>query len=168
MNSKINSLTDDQAQHALLKFYDSLPADFWKGQKPTYGDIEFLFQEVEEEVEEESEVATFIEAVKDESDSEARGETSRALLTLFAEQETLQPYVEQAVEEAKVPHMATLPTIIIAATVVLAALPKQIDKEDGKISVKFGHLEDAKDILVAITNGFFEHIGNLPFMKMKK
>lgn len=160
MKDKINLLTDEQAQHALLRFYDLLPEAVWQGSKPTFGDLEFWREEIEAAAT--PEIQAFLEAVQDKADPAIRGKTARALLTQMAEYEQLQPYVEQAVEEATVPHMAPLPVIIIAATVVLAAIPsKVVSTPEGGLIIEWNQLDKATEFIKALKDLLKE--AKLPF-----
>ncbi|MDT0641396.1 hypothetical protein RM553_01000 [Zunongwangia sp. F363] len=164
MKEKIESLTDEQAQHALLRFYELLPEEFWQGSRLTFGDFEFWQEEIQEAAT--PEIQPFLKAVEDEADPSARGETSRLVLKQMAAHKDFQPYLEQAVEEAKIPHMAPIPEIIIAATIVLAAMPKEIEWNNSagnQLKIKLGHLDSAAEFIKSITSFLKESKGLLPF-----
>jgi hypothetical protein len=153
MDERIDSLTDEQAQHALLRFYELLPADYWQGEKLTYSDLEYWQEEIDEAAT--PDIQPFLEAVEDESNASARGRTARLLLVQFADYEPLRPYVEQAVEEAETPQMVPLPVVIVAATVVLAAMPKEIEYSDAAghpVKIKLGQLESAAAFVKSIAD----------------
>lgn len=160
MNERIETLSDEQAQHALLRFYELLPPDLWEGQKLSLSDLEFWHEEIDDAAT--PEIQPFLEAVEDDSDASARAETARVLLTQFAEYEPLRSHVEQAVEEAEAPQMVPLPLIIIAATVVLAAMPKEIEYTDSAghpVKIKLGQLESAAAFVKSIGDFLREATG---------
>lgn len=168
MNERIENLSDEQAQHALVRFYELLPEDLWQGEKLTYSDLEFWHEEIDEAAT--PEIQPFLEAVEDESNASARGETARVLLTQFAAYEPLRPYVEQAVEQAEVPQMVPVPVIIIAATVVLSAMPKEIEYTDSAgnpVKIKLGQLESAMAFVNSIAD-FLKRATGLSFSPEKE
>ena len=164
MKEEINSLTDEQAQHALLRFYELLPEELWDGQKFTFGDLEFWQEEIDSTAT--AEIQPFLTAVEDESNPSARGQTARVLLLQMEQHETFHPYVKQAVEAAKIPHMSPIPEIIIAATVVLAAMPREIEYTNAAgnpVKIKFGQLDSAAEFIKSITGFLKESKGLLSF-----
>jgi hypothetical protein len=161
MKEKIDALTHEQAQRALLRFYELLPEELWQGTKPTFGDLEYWREEIEDSAT--PDIEPFLKALEDEIDPSTRGATARILLMQFAAYEPLQPYVEEAVEEATVPHMTPLPEIIVAATIILAAIPRKITWTDktGKFrSIEIGQLDNAAEWIKSIT-GFLKEAKGL-------
>ncbi len=162
MVEKIQALTDDQAQHALLGFYELLPPDLWQGEKPTPADLEFWEEEIFAAAT--PDIKSFLTAVKEPGDTSIRAETARIILTQLSGHEIFRPYVRQAVDAALVPHMAPLPLIISAVTlVVLAAMPRKIVKQDAEgnsLTMELGQLESAADFIKAIT-GFLKEAKSL-------
>ena len=168
MNERIETLTDKQAQHALLRFYELLPPDLWAGQKLSFNDLEFWQEEIDDAAT--PEIQPFLEAVEDDSNESARGETARVLLTQFAAYEPLRSYVEQAVEEAEAPQMVPLPVVVIAATVVLAAMPKEIEYTDSAghpVKIKLGQLDSAAAFVSSIAD-FLKRATGLSFSPRKE
>ena len=166
MKEKISLLTDEQAQRALLRFYELMPEALWQGSKFTYGDLEFWQEEIESAAT--PEIQNFLRAVEDESDPSARAEIARLLLAQMEGHESFQSYLEQAVEEARVPHMSPIPEIIIAATIVLAAMPKEIEftnSAGNPVRIKLGQLDSAAEFIKSIGSFLKESKGLLSFKK---
>lgn len=76
---------------------------------------------------------------------------AKTLLEGFSQDESLRPYVEQAIENALQPRM--IAPLVIAGIVIiaLAAMPKKIKKGDTEI--EFGQLRDAAEFLKALPDG---------------
>lgn len=164
MKEKIKTLTDEQAQRALLRFYEILPENYWQGSKFTFGDLKFWQKQIDSNAT--PEIQTFLSAVEDKSDSSARGETSRLLLLEMMEYESFHSYIQEAVEESKIPHMSAIPEIIIAATIVLAAMPKEIEwtnSSGNPVRIKLGQLDSAAEFIKSITSFLKESKGLLSF-----
>ena len=155
MIDQIFSLSSEQAQRALLYFYDILPNEVWEGEKPSKGDIEALAEEILEVLP--VDLQTHLTEVMQKDTH--RGEVAKFLLQNFAQHYQLKPYVEQALKQAQEPHMAPLPYIIGALIIVLALIPKEIKK--GDLYIKFGHLEDAAEFVKSIKFGYLEDIAEL-------
>ena len=155
MEQLIASLSPEQAQRALMIFYDLLPGDFWEGgRKPSTAKIESTVEQLQEDATED--VQPVIAALLAEGGEEEKGEAAKAVLGIFYEQESLRGFVEQATQQAQQPHMAPIPLIIGAVIVLLAALPKDVDRKQGKW--KFGHLRDAAALVKELAN----FVGKLP------
>jgi hypothetical protein len=159
MEQSIASLSPEQAQRALMIFYDTLPAETWEGgAKPSAAKLESAAAKLQEAAPED--VRPAVDALLAGGSEEEKGEVAKAVLGTFYEQEELRGMVEQATEQARQPHMAPLPLIIGAVIVLLAALPKEVEV-DGKQKtkkMKFGHLREVG----ALVKGFAEFAGKLP------
>jgi hypothetical protein len=130
MTEKIAGLTPEQAQRALLLFYDSLPNEFWEGgRKPSTTEIEAAADNLQDNLTGEMQPA--FDALMGKGNEAVKGETVKILLDLYWQHEPLQPYVEQAATKATEP-MAPIPIIIGAMIVVLATIPEIEVKKDGK------------------------------------
>lgn len=127
---KIESLSDDQAQRALLAFYDLLPESLWaSGKKPSGERVENLVDRMEENISDD--VATFVEKVRSQNDNR-RAAVSRAILMSFNQNNDFQPYIEKATAQAMEPHMSPLPLYIAEFMIIMAALSVEIGKtKDG-------------------------------------
>jgi hypothetical protein len=155
MEQSIAALSPEQAQRALMIFYDLLPDEFWEGEhKPSAAEIEATAEELQEEAA--GDMQPVVDAMLTEGGEAEKGEAAKAVLDMFYEQESLRGFVEQATAQAQQPHMAPIPLIVGAVIVILAALPKEIDRK--KKSYKFGHLRDA----AALMKEFAQFAGKLP------
>lgn len=131
MEQSIASLSPEQAQRALMIFYDLLPGDFWEGgAKPSAADIEATAEELKDDAPED--VRPVVDALLAGGGEEGKGEVAKAVLSMFYEQEPLRGVVEQAAKQAQQPHMAPIPLIIGAVIVILAALPREVDWKNKK------------------------------------
>jgi hypothetical protein len=153
MEQSIASLSPEQAQHAVMIFYDLVPDDFWEdGKKPSAAKIKYTAEQLQEEASDD--VQPFINALLAEGGEEGKGETSKVLLGIFHEQESLRSFVEQAAEQARQPHMMPIPLIIGAVLVILAALPKEIDWK--KKQLKFGHLKELAEVISKLPKSLYD------------
>jgi len=150
MKQQIASLTIEQAQRALLLFYDLLPDEFWEGRiKPSVAEIEASADEIQDNAP--SEIQRFFSALNTEGNGVKKGEMARLLLQNFSQYEPLQPYVDQAVTLSAEPHMAPIPVIIGAYIVILAALPTKIEAKKGKLNIEFGNFEKIPKLVEKLT-----------------
>lgn len=118
MHEKVASLSTEQAQRALLLFYDLLPAGSWQDGKPSEARVEALTDELREDGPPEAQALL---AKLDESDDpRIAAEVARVLLNQFADQPATRPYVETAVERAGEPHLMLIETVVLIG--VLAVL----------------------------------------------
>jgi hypothetical protein len=155
MEQSIASLSPEQAQRALLIFFDILPGDIWEeGGKPSASKLESAAERVQEEATDE--VRPVVEAMLAEGNEGVKGEAAKAVLNEFYEREELRGYVEQAAQQAQQPHMSPIPLIIGAVIVLLAAIPKDVDFKQKRW--KLGHLRDAAALVKALA----EFAGKLP------
>jgi hypothetical protein len=155
MEQLIGSLSPEQAQHALMIFYDLLPGELWEGgEKPSAAKLEAAAERLQEDAP--ADVQPVVDGLLAEGSEAEKGEAAKVLLGLFYEQEGLRGYVEQAARQAKQPHMAPIPLIVGAVIVLLAALPKEVDLK--KKRATFGHLQDAAVLMKELT----KFAGKLP------
>lgn len=136
MESRIAALTPDQAERALLLFYDLLPRESWEsGNKPNEARIEDLADKLQDNAPDE--IQSFLGSLRTGEGDATTGEVARILLQQFAQIDALRPYVEQAATRSEEPHMALDPLTLGACTIVLlAAMSSKL-----KISVKDGNIE---------------------------
>lgn len=150
MDQSIASLSPEQAQHALMIFYDLLPDDFWEGgKKPSAAKLKFTAERLQEDAPED--VRPVVNGLLAEGSEEGKGEAAKVVLDMFYEQESLRGYVEQAVEQAKQPHLAPIPLIIGAVIIVLALVPKKIKVKTGNRSVEVEG-QDSKGLVDSLAN----------------
>lgn len=132
MEQSIASLSPEQAQHALMIFYDLLPDELWEGgKKPSSAELEFTAEQLQEGAPEDA--RPIVNVLLAEGREEGKGETAKALLNMFHSQELLRGFVEQAVQQAQQPHLAPIPLIIGAVIIILAVVPKEIKGKDWHI-----------------------------------
>jgi hypothetical protein len=144
MTERIAMLTPEQAERALLLFYDLLPREGWDGgNKPTQARMEDLADKLQENAP--ADIQSFLGSLRTGGDEAGTGEVTRMLLQQLAQMDSLRPYVEQAVARSEEPHMALDPFTLGACVIVLLAAMSS----KTKISVKDG----------AMT---FEHTGGAP------
>lgn len=155
MEQSIASLSPEQAQRALIIFYDLLPDNFWEGGiKPLPARIESTSERLHSDAPED--LQPVLEALLVEGREEEKGAAAKTVLSLFYDQESLRGFIEQAAKQAQEPHMAPIPLIIGAVIVLLAALPKDVDTKQGRW--KFGHLKD----MSVLMKEFAKFAGKLP------
>jgi hypothetical protein len=155
MEQSITSLSHEQAQRALMIFYDLLPGDFWEGgKKPSAVKLKLTAEKLQDDAPED--VRPVVDVLLAEGREEEKGEAAKAVLSIFYEQESLRGYVETATHQAQQPHMAPLPLIIGAVIVILAALPKKIDWKNKQY--EGGQLRDA----AALVKEFGQFAAKLP------
>ncbi len=120
MVEKIAAMTPEQADRALLLFYDLLPRDSWEaGNKPSEGRIEDLADKLQENAP--AEIQSFLDSLRAAEDEATTGEVAKVLLGQFAQVDSLRPHVEQAVARSEEPHMALDPLTLGACVIVLLA-----------------------------------------------
>jgi hypothetical protein len=155
MEQSITSLSPEQAQRALIIFYDILPDDLWEGgTKPSAAKLESAAERLQEDAPDD--VRPVVDTLLAEGNEGEKGEVAKAVLATFYEQDELRVFVEQATQQAQQPHMAPIPLIVGAVIVLLAALPKDVDLKEKKW--KFGHLRDA----AALVKELAQFAGKLP------
>ena len=160
MDQSIASLSPEQAQHALMTFYDLLPDAFWEsGKKPSAAKLKFTAEKLQEDATED--VRPVVNGLLAEGSEEGKGEVAKVVLGMFYDQGSLRGYVEQAIEQAKKPHLAPIPLIIGAVIVILAAVPEEIKKDaDGSWRAKWPSREK-------LMNGLANFVSKLPAASLK-
>jgi hypothetical protein len=155
MEQSIASLSPQQAQRALLIFYDLLPADLWEGsKKPSAAKIESTVEKLQEEMTED--VRPVVQALLNAGGEGEKGGAAKAVLNMFYEKQSLRGFVEQAVRQAQQPHMSPIPLMFGEVAILLAAMPKDVDQANGQW--KSGHLRDA----AALMREFSQFTSTLP------
>jgi hypothetical protein len=128
ITERIANLTSEQAEQALLIFYDLLPPEIWEnGKKPSQARIEFLANQLQEEGPPEAKV--LITALAKEQSP--KGEIAKVLLNQFAQYEQLQPYLEKAIASATSSDKAIIEVAVLIALLAFMAGSKY---EDGQFS----------------------------------
>ncbi len=142
MNDRISSLTAEQAQRALLTFFDLLPDDLWKDQsKPSVARLETLADRMEGSAPDE--VRAALKILRSEGNAGVKGEVAKVILDACRGQDALLPYVEQALAKSSEPHMMAIDPVTIGVIItVLAALSSKYrktstDKRGKKTEVVF-------------------------------
>jgi hypothetical protein len=148
MNDRIDALSSEQAQAALQKFYELLPADLWSGSKPTAAAMRGLAEDLQSEAD--PEVQAQLARVTESADTHARGAIAKTLLHQLSQIPFFVTYLDQAITSASQAKMVALPLAIGATLVVLAVLPKLTRNTDGKWQIEFdpaGNMERLVDSL---------------------
>jgi|SRR6516225_8005613 hypothetical protein len=155
MNAEISSLSTEQAQRALLIFYDILPPQSWaRGQKPASANLRALAERLEALAP--SEVGQFIEELRNEQNAQFKGAVAKAILLQLAANEMARPYVEQAVSEAITAHMTILREIMFSM-IALAALSQDIKTQSFEIHGRAPELvQQLTGFVKALPSGVYE------------
>lgn len=155
MEQSIATLSAEQAQQALMIFYDLLPDELWEGgAKPSPVKIESTVERLEDEAPES--IRPVVAALVGEGGEEKKGEAAKAVLGMFYEQESLRELVERAAQQSKNPHLAPLPQVIGGMIVLLACLPKDMISKHGPYKLR--QLQEAG----ALMQEFTAFVGRLP------
>ena len=139
MKERIERLTPEQAERALLLFYDLLPREGWEGgNKPTQARMEDLADKLQDNAP--ADIQSFLGSLRTGDGEAGTGEVAKILLQQFAEMDSLRPYVEQAAARSEEPHMALDPFTLGACVIVLLAAmsskTKITIKKDGSTVVE--------------------------------
>lgn len=136
LNEQIDSMTTEQAQQAILKFYELMPMK----KKPTTVGIEARVEQLQENAPDDMQpLLTRLAIGNENADVELRGTLAKALLHTFnsPDYELFHQSVHDAVEDALKPDMSVILTSVGAYLIAMALIPTkvQISKEQGKWSV---------------------------------
>jgi hypothetical protein len=150
MDERIASLTAEQAEHALNSFYEQLPAELFTGGKPSLADLADITERIAENAP--PDLRPLLEAVVDADDESKRGEFAKLVLDRFNQEPGLQPYVDKALQQAAVPHMA-LPLIYPAVIIALAIMPSKMEFDNnGRLKkIEWNQLDKASNLVKALT-----------------
>lgn len=175
MKERIAALTPDQAERALLLFYDLLPRENWEGgNKPSEARIEDLADKLQDKAP--ADIQPFLGSLRTGADETTTGEVARILLQQFAQIDSLRPYVEQAAVRSEEPHMALDPLTLGAFTIMLLAAMStktKISVKDGAVDVEVsgnapklvrelaGVVEKLPEVLKALPESAMKQIMNL-------
>jgi hypothetical protein len=155
MNGPIDSISSEQAQRALLIFYESLPEG--QGRKPSLTEIQALAEDVREEGP--ADIQALVSGILKGPSANDKGEVSKILLRQLAQFEPFRSYVETAVTRASQPQMSPVPLAILAVLVVIPVLPKiHYDKRKGELGADW----DPCGNLTAIINSLRGLAKSLP------
>ena len=156
MKDRIDALSPEQAQEALLEFYELLPDAMWGHEKPPKKELKSLAEDLRDEVPDD--VRPQVEALMGTAIPEARGAVAKLILIQLDAIDPFHPYVSRAVDSAGKARMVALPLIAGAALVVLAVLPKVTRNTDGTWSIEF----DPAGNMTKLTDSLTEFVKALP------
>ena len=125
MKEQIALLTSEQAQKALLLFYEKLQEDTWEGLKPSIADIEFLARKLQKS--ESEEIKRFLASIETSGET-SHGDLAKIVLEELTHYEQFRGYVEIAIKQATEPDMAPLP-LIMGGLIIVFGLLAEIKKE---------------------------------------
>jgi hypothetical protein len=149
INDSIDALSPEQAQAALLAFYERLPEDAWSSSKPAdvemQGMADFLRKKAPPDVQ------AVLGSVMTSKDQQLRGAIAKIVLHQLDSIEPFQQYLREAVVEAGKPKMVALPVAMGATLVVIAVLPKVARSNDGKWSIEFDPSGNLKQLIDSLT-----------------
>ena len=137
--SDIDRLSAEQATRAVGLFYDLVPGACWEGgAKPPVAEIREAARDICNQAPEDAQA--FVDGLFDKDKGDARAELSRLLLTSLSEQETLRPFVAEAVALAAKPTMALDPLslALICGVMVLTARIRTVEQGDKKTTEASG------------------------------
>lgn len=121
----ISSLTNEQAQRALLALYESIPTQVWlASQKPSPARLTNLANQAEDEAP--GEALPAIGKLLDPGQATIQGESAKAILTEFYSEAEWQPLVDKAIADAQRPHMSPIPAELGPILLTLAVLATRI------------------------------------------
>lgn len=149
LNEQIDALSTDQAQKAILNFYELLPVDWWtENKKLPIGNIEIRAAVFQKNAP--ADVQPLVNKLTSQGNDELKAAMARALLFQFAQNDRLVSYVEQAVTRAREPQMLPIPIFIGAFLVVLAIIPTSISVEKDKVHIEFGNLKEVASLAASL------------------
>jgi hypothetical protein len=128
----LEALTPIQAVRAVGLFYDLLPG----AEKPSRARIESVAGKLRDKAPDEAQPA--IEGIFAPQNEEARGELALLILERLSKDDSLKPYVNQAVARAAKPDMAIDPLSLTAILAVLVFLSPTIEKDGDKVKYTSG------------------------------
>jgi hypothetical protein len=139
LKEQIDNLSLDQAQKAILNFYELLPQDWWAEKKKwATANIEIRASMVQQKAP--TEIQPILSNLTNPGNELLKAAMAKTLLFEFSQYEETQPYVKQAVTNAREPQMLPIPIFIGAVLIVLALLPTKIKTE--KVDKEFGNLKE--------------------------
>lgn len=117
----VTSLTNEQAQRALLALYESIPTGVWQAsQKPSPTRLTHLVDQAEDEAK--GEALPAIGKLRKPGQTAVKGETAKAILMDFYSEPEWQALVDKAIAGAQRPHMSPIPAELGPILLTLAAL----------------------------------------------
>jgi hypothetical protein len=136
MEQMIESLTSEQGQRAIVTFYHILPSNEWKDQnKPNEARIETLAEQAQ--IQAPPDTGSFVSGLLSDQNPDFRGEIAKCVLQKFFESEC-RPYVEQAVQQAREPHMEPVTILVGAFLITMAAMSTKINRDETTESTTVG------------------------------
>jgi hypothetical protein len=147
MDQSITSLSPEQAQRALMIFYDLLPDHFWEGgQKPSAAEIGATAEELQENAP--PDIKPLVDVLLAEDGEVEKGEAAKILLDIFYNQDSLRSLVAQATEQARQPHMAPIPLIVGAVVVLLSGVRVKVGQKG--VEVHVGITENVQSLVAGV------------------
>lgn len=130
MFALIQSSSPEQAQWALVHFYEAVPAVNQWGSKPSLAALINWLDEAQDSLP--AETLTVIDALLTDGSEVFKGEAAKGLLHRLAEQELLRPYLQSALVRSRDPAPAASATAIAALIVALTVPPRaELDSRNG-------------------------------------
>jgi hypothetical protein len=121
----VSSLTNEQAQRALLALYESIPTQVWlASQKPSAARLTNLVNQAEDEAP--TEALPAMGKLLDPGQTAIQGASAKAILTDFCSEPEWQPLVDKAIADTQRPHMSPIPAELGQILLTLAVLAIRI------------------------------------------
>jgi hypothetical protein len=137
----IESLSDAEAQRAVLLVYDRLPDDLWTdGKKPSLSSFEALADNLVELHHEDAACPELVRALLAAGNEDVKAAVARKVLHAFSEDPALESLVADAVSRATRPDMMELPLIVGACILGLSLCPRYESKGPAgarRVSLRF-------------------------------
>lgn len=163
MNEQISTLTPEQAQKAVLIFYDLVPDSMWSDEiKLSSRDVEAFVDDILKTAPDD--VRQILNALMSDENDETKGTVSRNLLQELYEYHDLQPYVHKAVSKALEPTMAPIPLFIGAYIIAMAMMSisgSTYDRETTKYDSSGRIIQQTKGHLVFDPEKALKQFGNI-------
>lgn len=117
----ISSLTNEQAQRALLALYESIPTHVWAAnQKPSPARLTNLVQQAEDQAP--ADVLPALGKLLDPAETKIQGESAKSVLRDFYSETGWRPLVDKAIADAQRLHMSPIPAELGPILLTLAIL----------------------------------------------
>jgi hypothetical protein len=139
MTNKLDTLTDEQAIHAIKLFYDYAPPEVWEGkQKPSPERVRTIATALVKQASEDIQPAVaWLMQDGQSGNIAARAAVSRLILRQLQQSATLQPAADRAIETALQPRMAVELVTGVFIIALLLTTTKVEPTPDGR-KVHFG------------------------------
>jgi len=150
MSEPIDALSAEQAQDALLRFYQLLPKEMWSDGKPDVAELQGLAEDISEGTPDD--VRDQVDSLLGPGEAGDRGTLAKAVLGQLEAIEPFRPYVDQAVTEAAQSRMIAETVVAGSVLVVIAVLPRVTRDADGKWSIHFDPAGNMKNLIDSLTS----------------